>query len=147
MTSTGRPLHLNHLSQVVRGYVRQAGIAKRGACHLFRHTAATLMLEAGADIRFIQALLGHSKLNTTEIYTHVTIDKLREVHQKTHPAKFKPRDGSGVRSPRTRTMRRNRSNQVNFRGGPLHCSGPPLPVFDDVALFSVREKHKWPTPG
>jgi integrase/recombinase XerD len=94
LSNTGRPLHLNHLSQIVRGYVKRAGIAKRGACHLFRHTAATLMLEGGADVRYIQALLGHAKLNTTEIYTHVSIDKLREVHKKTHPAKFKSRKGS-----------------------------------------------------
>jgi integrase/recombinase XerD len=46
---------------------------------------ATLMLEGGADIRYIQQMLGHSKLNTTQVYTRVSIKKLKEVHKKTHP--------------------------------------------------------------
>ena len=46
------------------------------------------MLEAGADVRYIQALLGHTRLSTTAIYTHVSIAKLREVHQRTHPARL-----------------------------------------------------------
>ena len=54
---------------------------------MVRHTTATLMMEGGADLRSIQSLLGHANLNTTQIYTHVTIMRLREVHDKTHPAK------------------------------------------------------------
>jgi len=94
LTKTGRPMHVNHLSQLVRNYVERAGIAKCGGCHLFRHTTATLMLEGGADVRFIQAMLGHSKLTTTQIYTQVSIKKLSEVHEQTHPARFhrKPQD-------------------------------------------------------
>ena len=65
-----------------------AKIGKRGACHLFRHTMATLMLEGGADIRFIQAMLGHADLKTTQIYTHVAIRQLQEIHRATHPAKL-----------------------------------------------------------
>ncbi|MEO5558704.1 MAG: tyrosine-type recombinase/integrase, partial [Dokdonella sp.] len=63
----------------------RAGIVKRGACHLFRHTAATLMLENGADVRYIQEMLGHANLATTQIYTHVSIAKLRQIHAATHP--------------------------------------------------------------
>ena len=63
----------------------RAGIGKRGACHLFRHTMATLMLENGADIRFIQQMLGHAELTTTQIYTQVSIRKLKEIHTATHP--------------------------------------------------------------
>ena len=55
-------------------------------CHLFRHTMATLMLEGGADIRFIQEMLGHADLKTTQIYTQVSIRKLKEIHAATHPA-------------------------------------------------------------
>ena len=73
------------------GYVDAAGIGKTGACHLFRHTAATLMLEGGADIRFIQQMLGHAKLDTTQIYTQVSIRKLKEIHTATHPAKLERR--------------------------------------------------------
>jgi integrase/recombinase XerD len=73
------------LASRVKGYIRSAGINTRGACHLFRHSVATQMLENGADIRYIQALLGHVDLNTTEIYTRVAIKKLKEVHEKTHP--------------------------------------------------------------
>jgi len=57
------------------------------SCHLFRHAMATQMLENGADIWFIQAILGHAHLITTEIYTHVSIVKLKEIHVLTHAAK------------------------------------------------------------
>ena len=55
----------NRLSDMVAHYVGVANIGKRGSCHLFRHTMATLMLEHGADIRFIQQMLGHAELSTT----------------------------------------------------------------------------------
>ena len=66
--------------------MEQSGIGKTGSCHLFRHTMATLMLEGGADIRYIQAMLGHAQLTTTEVYTRVSVTKLQAVHQRTHPA-------------------------------------------------------------
>ena len=66
-------------------YIKQADIGKGGSCHLFRHTVATLMLDNGADIRFIQQMLGHVSIGTTEIYTHVSIVKLKQVHAMTHP--------------------------------------------------------------
>ena len=75
----------DRLSRVVRGYVDAAELGKTGSCHLFRHTMATLMLEGGADIRFIQAMLGHVCLDTTQIYTRVSIRKLKEIHTATHP--------------------------------------------------------------
>jgi integrase/recombinase XerD len=88
VTGKGRPLHPNDLSARVRRYLIQAGITKAGACHLFRHATATLMLEAGADIRHIQALLGHESLSTTQVYTHVSIVQLCQVHERTHPARL-----------------------------------------------------------
>lgn len=96
VTRTGRRLTPNQLSATVRDYLEKAGVAKQGACHLFRHTAATLMLEGGADVRYIQAMLGHVSLATTQIYTHVTIAKLREVHERTHPARLYRPAGEGA---------------------------------------------------
>jgi integrase/recombinase XerD len=86
LTSNGVPFTPNHLSWLARQYVKSASIGKNGACHIFRHTMATLMLEGGADIRYIQAMLGHVRLDTTQIYTHVSIRKLKQVHDATHPA-------------------------------------------------------------
>jgi integrase len=73
--------------------------ARRGSCHLFRHTMATLMLEGGADIRFIQQMLGHAELSTTEIYTQVSIRKLKEIHTATHPARLERADRSAIEEP------------------------------------------------
>ena len=87
LSKNGRRLGRNHVSYVVRHYIDLAGIRKKGSCHLLRHTTATLMLENGADLRALQMLLGHARLNTTQLYTHVTIQRLKEVHAKTHPAK------------------------------------------------------------
>ncbi len=85
LTSRGNAFHPVTLSQLVRTYLTAAGITRPGSCHMLRHTTATLMLEGGADLRSIQTLLGHESLNTTQIYTHVSIKRLREVHDKTHP--------------------------------------------------------------
>ena len=86
LTRTGRPFHPNHLSRLARDYLVAAGIAKRGACHLLRHTMATAMLEHGADVRVIQEILGHARLTTTQLYTRVSIRLLKTVHTATHPA-------------------------------------------------------------
>jgi integrase/recombinase XerD len=88
LSNAGESFSLDYLTEMVRGYVDAAEIGKRGACHLFRHTMATLMLEGGADIRFIQAMLGHADLKTTQIYTHVAVRQLQEIHRATHPAKI-----------------------------------------------------------
>ena len=65
--------------------MEQANVGKRGACHMLRHAMATLMLENGADIRYIQEMLGHSKLERTQIYTQVSIRQLKKIHSATHP--------------------------------------------------------------
>lgn len=86
LTVDGNGFSLDRLTQLVRDYVKASGVAKEGACHLFRHTLATLMLEGGADIRYIQAMLGHAELSTTQIYTQVSIRALQAVHAATFPA-------------------------------------------------------------
>jgi integrase/recombinase XerD len=86
LTNDGTPLEPGRLTQHVSAIVRAAGLEKRGSCHMFRHTCATLMLENGADVRFIQQQLGHVDLSTTQIYTQVSVRMLKEVHTRTHPA-------------------------------------------------------------
>lgn len=86
LTSYGEPFKGSYLGHHVKRYIEQAGINTPGSCHLFRHAMATHMLENGADIRFIQAMLGHADLSTTEIYTRVSIEKLRDIHAATHPS-------------------------------------------------------------
>lgn len=87
LTTLGEAFAPGRLTQMVREYVVAAGTGKSGACHLFRHTMATLMLENGADIRYIQAMLGHAELSTTQIYTQVSVRRLKAVHTLTHPGK------------------------------------------------------------
>jgi len=96
LTDYGEPFTRENLTAHVKKLLVKAGIDKPGSCHLFRHACATHMLENGADIRYIQALLGHEDLNTTQIYTRVSIEKLKEVHAATHPAKLRrKRDTNG----------------------------------------------------
>ncbi|PCH62787.1 MAG: hypothetical protein COC09_02915 [Gammaproteobacteria bacterium] len=86
LTDYGERFKRDALSNLVKRYLIKAGITTLGSCHLFRHACATHMLENGADIRFIQQLLGHEDLSTTEIYTHVSIDILKAIHQATPPS-------------------------------------------------------------
>ena len=85
LTGYGRGFRPNSLGNLVTKTVRKA-LGNRGSCHLLRHACATHMHEHGADIRVIQQLLGHAKLETTQVYTEVSIKQLREVHERTHPA-------------------------------------------------------------
>lgn len=81
----GIPMTLEHYSRMVRKYVLKAEITKKGSCHLFRHTMASLMHENGADIRYVQEMLGHADISTTQIYTRINVRKLKEIHTKTLP--------------------------------------------------------------
>lgn len=86
LSSVGTAVCADWLCRKVRVYLRRAGIEKRGSCHLLRHSVATLMLEGGADIRYVAEMLGHARLETTQRYTRVSIDRLRTVHARCHPA-------------------------------------------------------------
>ena len=101
LTAQGEPFSRNHLTFVVGERIDAAKLGKTGSCHLFRHTMATLMHENGADIRHIQALLGHEDIKTTQIYTQVAIRTLQQVHAATHPAAMLERGPSA--SPVTAT--------------------------------------------
>ena len=96
LTTLGEAFEPGRMTQMVRGYVEAAETGKTGSCHLFRHTMATLMLEGGADIRFIQAMLGHAELSTTQIYTQVSIRQLKAIHTATHPGR--PITAAGARA-------------------------------------------------
>jgi integrase/recombinase XerD len=96
LTRLGQALTPDYLSELVNRYVKAADIDKSGSCHLLRHTTATLMLENGADVRFVQELLGHARLDTTMIYTRVSISKLKEVYNATHPACRAPEDNDAT---------------------------------------------------
>jgi integrase/recombinase XerD len=85
LSSWGNPKSRTRLTEGLRRYIVAAGVKKPGSCHIWRHTAATLMHDAGADVRDLQEFLGHAQLSTTEIYTRVSLRRLRKVHARTHP--------------------------------------------------------------
>ncbi len=122
LTQAGEAFTPDRLTQLVREYVEAANTGKHGSCHLLRHTMATLMLENGADIRYIQAMLGHAELSTTQIYTQVSIRKLKEIHSATHPAK--------VRTARVKVVSVDES---------VAAMTTPAPTADDILAALAAE--------
>jgi integrase/recombinase XerC len=89
INSFGGRLTARSVGRLIKKYTRHSGIFRRVSPHSLRHTFATHLLDAGADIREIQEMLGHSSLSTTQRYTHVSMGKLMEVYDKAHPRSFK----------------------------------------------------------
>ena len=85
MNARGNPLTRVGAWQIVRHWARQAGITRAVSPHIFRHSFATHLLEGGADLRAVQEMLGHADITTTQIYTHLDRDYLRQVHKQYHP--------------------------------------------------------------
>lgn len=91
LTAGGTPLTYFALGQLVRSYFQAAGFTMAGCnCHALRHSMATHLMENGADIRAVQEILGHESITSTQIYTHVTQNRAKEVHARCHPAERGP---------------------------------------------------------
>ena len=134
-----------YLGNWVKKLLKRCGIDKPGSCHLWRHSCATDMHRGGADIRYVQEMLGHERIETTQIYTHVHIGALREVHARCHP-----HGQLGPDHDMHGKLTREENQKVDFAspapGAPLNAAimttacAPMAPTTDQAA------SETWPPP-
>jgi integrase/recombinase XerD len=136
-----------YLGNWVKKLLLQCGIDKPGSCHLFRHSCATDMHRGGADIRYVQEMLGHERMETTQIYTHVHIEALREIHTRCHPhARL-----DETQEPQTLNSPAKEPIQVHLHGEENAASAksplPPTPPDDDPPGGSAHATPQSPPKG
>jgi len=98
VNSRGGRLTARTVGRVIKKYTKRSGIFRRVSPHSLRHSFATHLLDAGADIREIQEMLGHASLSTTQRYIHLSLGRLMEVYDKAHPRSFKNANQEGKKS-------------------------------------------------
>jgi len=143
LTVEGEQFTVERLTSLMGLYVKRSGVGKPGACHLFRHTMATLMLEGGADIRYIQQMLGHADITSTQIYTQVSLRTLQAIHTATHPG--------AANKPRNSRSGREQRDDAGGDGGAIlrpasdlvpHGTTADTPVEDDDAGAAIEDPAK-----
>jgi integrase/recombinase XerC len=85
LNKNNKPLKDRGVRFIISKYIKNAALSLDVSPHVFRHSFATHLINHGADLRSVQELLGHSSISTTQIYTHISLDSLKKIYQKTHP--------------------------------------------------------------
>jgi len=118
LNARGGPLTRQGLDYLLRRYLRKAGLLGKASTHTFRHSFATHLLAGGADLRSVQEMLGHANVATTQLYTHVTVEHLREVFLETHPRARKRRGAGNGASEEAARAEGTGDDEPAAEGGP-----------------------------